>query len=188
MRTGLVAAALVLALALGGCGDDDGPETSAQGTPAPAVRQGPFVLAPFAADGFSVTMPTDPERISRVLPYAGGVAEQVGYTAVNENTGYTVLIDTYPEGTKLDLDESARTAGASVGGTVEDVVSTTYRGQPARDFRIVGTAGTAKPVTILVRLLLAPDNRLFQLLYPLSEEPAVARAAFKAFVDSFRFT
>jgi hypothetical protein len=186
-RRELLAGAVVLALSLGGCGDD-GPEASNPGPSAPTVRQGPFVLGPLAAEGFSVTMPTDPQRLSRPLVYAGGVAEQVGYTAINENSGYTVLIDTYPEGTKLDLDESARTAGASLGGTVEDVVSSTFRGQPARDFRIVGTGGTARPVVILVRILLGSDNRLFQLLYSSTEEPAVASAAFKAFANSFRFT
>lgn len=84
----------------------------------------------------------------------------------------------------VNLDTAAGGAGKSIGGVVTVVTTTTYQGFSARDFRIEGAVSNGKALTVLGRVFLTADNRLFQVLYLKRGDSKGADAAFSRLASS----
>ena len=111
--------------------------TAAPTAPPPAARPG---LVPYSAGWFTISLPGPGEVDRQTVPSAVGPIELTIVSVITSTSGYGVAYNVAPL-SSIDLDGAARGAAAGVRGKLTEVKPITYKGRPARDFRVVGAQG-----------------------------------------------
>ncbi len=118
-------------------------------------------LETLRGDGFTVSMPGEPERSTQTVPTAKGNVTAVSYTSDSDERAFSIGYTTLPKGIVGDLHGAIAGGAANVGGTVNDEKETTYQGFKARDARITDAKDKG---TLFVRAILA-EGRLYVLQF-----------------------
>jgi hypothetical protein len=132
---------VVAALLLTGCAAEEkfsevGPDLGLATTAVPATTATTLpALVPYAGDGFSISLPGPAKVDKQTTPSANGPIEVTIATVEGKDNAYGVAYNSVPTG-KADLDAAARGTAEGVKGTLTDVKTVTYKGHPARDFRV----------------------------------------------------
>ena len=122
-------------------------------------------LAPFDAEGFSVSMPGKPKRSTETANTPAGPITVILYSTESRNKAYVASYIDLPPGVEGDLAGAISGAAGAVQGTATDEVPTTYQSFPARDARITNAADDkGNKATVFTRAILA-KGRLYQLQY-----------------------
>ena len=122
-------------------------------------------LAPFDAEGFSVSMPGKPQRSTETANTPAGPITVILYSSEGRNKAYVASYIDLPPGVEGDLAGAISGAAGAVQGTATDEVPTTYQSFPARDARITNADdGDGNKGTAFLRVINA-NNRLYQLQY-----------------------
>ena len=122
-------------------------------------------LAPFEAEGFSVSMPGTPKRSTETATTPAGPITVILYSSESRNKAYVASYIDLPPGVQGDLAGAITGAAGAVKGTPQDEVQTTYQSFPARDARITNASdGEGNKATVFTRAILA-KGRLYQLQY-----------------------
>ncbi|MFL6156707.1 MAG: hypothetical protein ACJ72D_11475 [Marmoricola sp.] len=170
-RSAALVGALVLAAGvLAGCGGgttesfSPGPADPVSST-TPGAALG--TLTRLKADGYTVRLPGTATRREQDVPTKLGNTHVVLYSAPAPNGNvFVVGLTEFPNtavAIKNGLDGAIPGAAATIGGTVRDVRTLTFKGHQAREGRYIGSGGG---IDLTVFALVAEvDNKLFQLQY-----------------------
>lgn len=142
-------------------------------------------LVQFAGEGFTISLPEQPEHTrQRLKTQAGPVSADLYFASDHENM-VGVAVSPYPNGV-VDLDGAVKGSAKAVSGQVLSSERTAYRGYPSRQFRLRARMGGT--LTTVFGRAVAVDGTLFQVQYVLvGVESDTAPELYTQVADSLRF-
>jgi hypothetical protein len=112
-------------------------------------------LVKFQATGFSVDLPCQPKPNSQSVNTPVGPMTVAQYVCAGGRDGYVVTSTTIPsvQGGTFDMAAAAKEAATEGGGTVTDLVTSTYQDHPAGDFKVADGHQGSHKVTVFMRII-----------------------------------
>jgi hypothetical protein len=180
--TGALAAVLVSGL-LAAC-DTKGEAPEALPTDTPTPPQTEFVVG---GKGYSITFPGRPthskEQAKRGLKLTTDV-----YTLRTEDANFSISRVSYAGHEAPSLRTALSSAANQTGGRLTSSKTSTYKGQPAIEGKIVGSLKSDREAEVTIRYILVDNKILIGLIYVPNVKPTKAtKQARDAFLNSLTF-